>query len=256
MLLLDSSQNLLFSSSSIYAYLIHTYRHSIHYKRMAKYLLETAQRNTRVTTTSANFWDQVAEKYSQQPIADLETYERKLKITQAHMENSMQVLEFGCGTGSTALKHAPYASRIVATDLSNGMLEVGRNRALEAGINNVIFEQSGIEDFTAPDESFDMVLALNLLHLVPDRKHALAKINKLLKPGGIFVSSTVCLADRMWFVRPVIPVMQWLGKAPYVSFIKATQMQSEISEAGFKAEEHWTHGLANSLFMVASKTED
>lgn len=50
---------------------------------------------------------------------------------------------------------------------------------------------------------------------------ALAKIHRLLKPGGFFISSTVCLAEGMWLLRPVIPVLQWLGRAPYVSFVGA-----------------------------------
>ena len=98
-----------------------------------------------------------------------------------------------------------------------------------------------------------MVLALNLLHLLPDRTVALAKIHRLLKPGGIFISSTVCLADRMWFLRPVIPVLQWIGKAPYVSFLGSDEVLREMAEAGFEEQEHWTHGRANSLFLVARK---
>jgi hypothetical protein len=79
------------------------------------------------------------------------------------------------------------------------------------------------------------------------------KIQQLLKPGGLFVSSTVCLADRMWFLRPVIPIMQWMGKAPYVSFVSEAQLLKEVASAGFAAEEHWSHGRTNSLFLVARK---
>jgi ubiquinone/menaquinone biosynthesis C-methylase UbiE len=169
------------------------------------------------------------------------------------MQPDMQVLEFGCGTGSTALEHAPHVSQIVATDVSAAMISIGREKAQHAGINNVSFSQSGVEDFTAPDGSFDMVLALNLLHLVPDHAAAIAKIHQLLKPGGIFISSTVCLADHMWFMRPIIPVMQWLGKAPYVSFLRSQKVLAEATATGFIEHEHWTQGRASSLFLVAEK---
>ncbi len=206
-----------------------------------------------MAVTSADFWDRVAPGYSKQPIADTESYAHKLAATQALMRPDMQVLEFGCGTGSTALEHAPHVAHIVATDVSAAMVGIGRDKAREAGIDNVSFEQAGVEDFKAPDGSYDMVLALNLVHLLPERAAALTKIHRLLKPGGLFVSSTVCLADRMWFLRPVIPVMQWLGKAPYVNFLRAEQVLEEIAAAGFAAQEHWTHGRANSLFLIASK---
>ncbi len=205
--------------------------------------------------TSSEFWDRMASGYSKQPIADAGTYARKLAATQALMRPDMAVLEFGCGTGSTALEHAPHVAHIVATDVSAAMIAIGREKAEHAGLGNVSFRQSGVEDFEAPDDSYDMVLALNLIHLLPDRATALARIHRLLKPGGIFISSTVCLADRMWFLRPVIPVLQWLGKAPYVSFLHAGDVLEEMAEAGFEEQEHWTHGRVNSLFLVAGKVE-
>jgi ubiquinone/menaquinone biosynthesis C-methylase UbiE len=208
-----------------------------------------------VAVTSSDFWDRVAPGYSKQPIADTETYARKLAATQALMRPSMAVLEFGCGTGSTALEHARHVAKIDATDVSAAMIAIAEQKARDAGIGNVSFRQAGVEDFEAPDESYDLVLALNLIHLLPDRRAALAKVHRLLKPGGLFVSSTVCLADRLWLLRPVIPVLQWLGKAPYVSFLRAENMLREVTSAGFEKQEHWTHGRTNSLFLVAGKVE-
>ncbi len=206
-----------------------------------------------MAVTSADFWDRIAPKYSRQPIADPESYARKLAATQGLMQPDMAVLELGCGTGSTALEHAPHVAQIVATDVSAAMIDIARGKAAQAGIENVSFQQAGVEDFEAPDGSFDMVLALNLLHLLPDRAAAMSRIHRLLKPGGYFVSSTVCLADRMWFLRPLIPVLQWVGKAPYVSFVGSGTVLQEAASAGFEDLEHWTHGRANSLFLIARK---
>lgn len=204
-----------------------------------------------MTVTSAEFWDRIASGYSAQPIADEASYARKLAATRAWLRPDMRVLELGCGTGSTALEHAPHVAHVDATDVSAAMIAIGREKAERAGVANVRFRQAGVEDFQAPDGSYDVVLALNLLHLVPDRAAALAKIRRVLKPGGLFVSSTVCLADRLWFLRPVIPVMQWLGKAPWVDFAKSEAVLREIEGAGFVPREHWTHARASSLFVIA-----
>ena len=56
---------------------------------------------------SAKFWNKVAAGYAKQPIADEAADQRKLKVTQEYLQPSMNVLEFGCGTGSTAIVHAP-----------------------------------------------------------------------------------------------------------------------------------------------------
>lgn len=200
------------------------------------------------------FWDRIAFKYSQHAIADMESYSRKLKATQARMSAHMNVLEFGCGTGSTALEHAPHVGHILATDISKEMIKIGNEKVQKAGISNITFKQSGIVELDEPENSFDMVLALNLLHLLPNRAAALKSIHRLLKPGGVFISSTVCLSDRMWFLRPVIPLMQWLGKAPYVEFLGADNVRHEIAALGFDELEYFTHGRSNSLFLISKKT--
>ncbi len=64
------------------------------------------------------FWDKRAAKYAQHPVADQAAYEKKLEITRTHFRPDSEVLETGCGTGSTALAHAPYVKHILATDFS------------------------------------------------------------------------------------------------------------------------------------------
>ena len=206
-----------------------------------------------MTINSSKFWDKIAHKYSERPIADPENYERKLAETQALMRPEMKVLEFGCGTGSTALLHAPNVGHIEATDVSAEMISIARAKAVRAGIDNVTFKKSSVDEFKGSNGSYDMILALNLLHLLPNRAATLSKIYRLLKPGGLLISSTVCLADRMWFLRPVIPVMQWLGSAPYVDFIKAEEIRYEARSRGFEELDCWTHGRANTLFLISAK---
>ncbi|ASP37832.1 SAM-dependent methyltransferase [Bacterioplanes sanyensis] len=205
--------------------------------------------------TSTDFWDKTAQRYSQQAIADPDTYARKLAATQALMQPDMQVLELGCGTGSTALEHAAHVAHITASDISPAMIAIARDKAKQQGVNNIDFQAASIDSFDAPENSFDMILALNLLHLVPDRAAALQNIQRLLKPGGLFISSTACLADRMWYLRPVIKIMQWLNKAPAVSFSKQKDFLAEVSDAGFDIQQQWSHGQANCVFLVARKLD-
>ncbi|GGB66447.1 MULTISPECIES: class I SAM-dependent methyltransferase [Henriciella] len=189
------------------------------------------------TAKDQRFWDKLAAKYASQPIADQESYEKKLEITRKYLTPDSDVFEFGCGTGSTAILHAPYVRHILATDLADNMLAIGRDKAREAGIENVTFECTGIEEFDARGRQFDVVLALNIIHLCRDPLAVMNKARSLLKPGGHFIQSTVCLKDAMPIAPFVIPVMQLIGKAPHVKFLKRDQLFDQIDEAGFHVVE-------------------
>ena len=61
-------------------------------------------------TKPIKFWDKHAEGYSKRPVDDEESYQKKLQITRDYFRPDMEVLEFGCGTGTTAISHAPYVT--------------------------------------------------------------------------------------------------------------------------------------------------
>ena len=84
-------------------------------------------------------WDRIADKYAAQPVADQAAYEHKLAETRKRLSPDMHLLEFGCGTGTTALTHAPYVASIKAIDISNRMIEICRDKAKDKSIANVTF---------------------------------------------------------------------------------------------------------------------
>ena len=74
----------------------------------------------------------------------------------------MELLEIGCGTGSTAIIHAPYVKRIQAIDISSKMIEIAQRKADASKVENINFEQSAIDEFSVPDQSLDAVLGLSI----------------------------------------------------------------------------------------------
>ena len=164
----------------------------------------------------------------------------------------MAVLEFGCGTGSTAIAHAAYVNHIQAIDLSANMLEIARSKAADAGVSNVTFQQASIDAFEAPDESFDAILGLSILHLLTDRNAAIAKVYRMLKPGGIFVSSTVCLGDSMKWLKPIAPTIGRLFGL-VIGVLTSADLLRSLTEAGFTIEQEWQPGPKKAVFIVAKK---
>lgn len=201
---------------------------------------------------STKFWDRMAKGYARRPVADEASYRKKLEITRGYVKPDMAVLEFGCGTGSTAIAHAAYVNHIQAIDLSANMLEIARSKAADAGVSNVTFQQASIDAFEAPDESFDAILGLSILHLLTDRNAAIAKVYRMLKPGGIFVSSTVCLGDSMKWLKPIAPTIGRLFGL-VIRVLTSADLLRSLTEAGFTIEQEWQPGPKRAVFIVAKK---
>jgi ubiquinone/menaquinone biosynthesis C-methylase UbiE len=201
---------------------------------------------------SKQFWDKSAEKYVKSPIKDEATYQKKLAITQEYLNSASQVLEFGCGSGGTAILHAHYVQHIVATDISDKMVEIAQQKAIEAGVGNICFQQGTLDNLNVQDESFDAVLGLNVLHLIEDVDGAINKVYCLLKNDSVFVSSTSLIEEVNIVFRWLISVMQFLGLAPYVSSFSRSQLIAKLMEAGFSIEREWQTSH-ESVFIVAKK---
>ena len=206
-------------------------------------------------TASSRFWDKTAHRYAKSPVSDEATYQRKLAETQSLFTPDMRVLEFGCGTGTTAVHHAPLVQHIDAIDISEHMLEIGRDKASGAGVENITFTRGTLTEFNAAPASLDAVLGLNVLHLLPDRQAVIAEVARILKPGGVFVSSTVCLGHSyLRFLKPLVPLGKLLGLMPDVYVMTEAELASEVTNAGFEIERQWHHGKDGiAVFMIARK---
>lgn len=202
---------------------------------------------------SAKFWDRIANSYSRRPVGDEAAYQKKLRITQDYLKPDMNVLEFGCGTGSTALVHARFVKHILAIDISTKMIGIARDKAKVAGVDNVTFQTAAMDTFEAPEGSYDAVLGLSILHLLHDRDAAIAKVHRMLKPGGVFISGTACIADTMSFFKLIAPIGHWLGLLPLVRIFSETELKNSLVGNGFEIEQEWHPEKSPSVFIVAKK---
>ncbi len=149
----------------------------------------------------ARFWNRIARKYANDPIADQAGYERTLQRVQALLSREHEVLEIGCGTGTTALRLAPATRRLVATDVAEQMIAIAGEKLASQPIPQLEFQLADAEVLVAEQGTYDAVLAFNLLHLVADLPQALSSAINALKPGGLLISKTPCLNE----MNPLIP---------------------------------------------------
>ncbi|SEV96386.1 Ubiquinone/menaquinone biosynthesis C-methylase UbiE [Cognatiyoonia koreensis] len=198
------------------------------------------------------FWDRAAPKYAKDPISDPAAYAATLGRMRHYLQPDHSVLELGCGTGSTALELAPGVRTYLGTDVSSGMIQIARGKLTDDMPADLNFAVGPANEIPAGD--FDAILALNLLHLLPDLEAVVDKIYAALPAGGLFIAKTGLLKDGAWFLRPLIPLMQAVGKAPFVRRLSEQELRDLLGGAGFEIVEDIVQtGLAPRMFTVARK---
>ncbi|MDM7941393.1 MAG: class I SAM-dependent methyltransferase [Hydrogenophaga sp.] len=208
--------------------------------------------------TKALFWDRVAHKYAADPIADLAGYDATLRRVRGLLTDDQDVLEIGCGTGTTALQLAPSTRSLLATDLSANMIAIAREKLASQPVAQLSFAVADADMPSFGQGAYHAVLAFNLLHLVNDLDQAVSVAVQALKPGGLLISKTPCLAEMNPLIpRVALPLMRAIGKAPHVLCFKAGELQSAITRHGMEivsVERHGTRGKDIRCFIVARKT--
>lgn len=203
------------------------------------------------------FWDRIAPKYAADSIADLAGYETTLRRVQGLLSPSQDVLEIGCGTGSTALRMAPFTRSLLATDVSPAMIAIAHQRLAAQPTPQLRFEVADADAMAFGQGAYDAVLAFNVLHLVSDLDAALALLAQALRPGALLISKTPCLAEMNPLVPHVaVPLMRAIGMAPPVLCFSEQRLHAALAQQGLQAvcaERHGTRGKDIRAFVVARK---
>ena len=202
---------------------------------------------------STTFWNRYADRYAKMAVPDPVAYRQKLKRTRAYLTPASRVLEIGCGTGSTAIAHAPHVARIDAVDFSEKMIQIAQAKAAAARIDNIGFREAALEELGPGD--YDMVLALNLIQLLPDPEGGVEQMAGMLRPGGVLVTSTLCLGTggagraMRWLLAPFAA----MGSVPRLSFFDRDRYLRMFESAGLEVVESWSPGRRRAWFDVARR---
>lgn len=206
---------------------------------------------TPAAAAQARFWDRIARKYAADPIADLAGYETTLQRVRELLAPQHSVLEVGCGTGSTALRLAAGTGRWLATDVSREMIAIAGEKLAAAPLPQLHFEVADAEVGVPGGGPYDVLLAFNLLHLVSDLDAALSSLLAAVKPGGLFISKTACLAEMNPLIPYLLlPLMRAFGKAPHALIFDAGQLRSAFERHGWVVDAVERHGSTRKDFRV------
>ena len=142
-----------------------------------------------------NFWDKNAGRYDRFMRKDRAAYDEMYALIRPVVKGKT-VLELATGTGLIAKNIVNAAAHIEASDTSAEMIREAKRRNHSA---KLYFSVQDMFCLPYADESFDVVIVSNALHIVPQPEKALAEIHRVLRDDGVLIAPTFTHAENSFF---------------------------------------------------------
>ena len=142
-----------------------------------------------------NFWDRNAGRYDRFMRKDRAAYEKMYGLIRPVVKGKT-VLELAAGTGLIAKNIVNAAAHIEASDTSAEMIREAKRRNHSA---RLYFSVQDMFCLPYADESFEVVIVSNALHIVPQPEKALAEIHRVLRDDGVLIAPTFTHAENSFF---------------------------------------------------------
>ena len=142
-----------------------------------------------------NFWDRNAGRYDRFMRKDRAAYETMYVLIRPVVKGKT-VLELATGTGLIAKNIVNAAAHIEASDTSAEMIREAKRRNHSA---KLYFSVQDMFCLPYADESFEVVIVSNALHIVPQPEKALAEIHRVLRDDGVLITPTFTHAENSFF---------------------------------------------------------
>lgn len=182
------------------------------------------------------FWNKFAKHY------DLfikktqsEAYESIFKNLNLDLNSNHKALEIGTGTGLIPFVIHSKVSSITATDISPEMIRIAKKRQEELNIQNIDFQVQDCYELKIPNNSFDVVIASNLLHLLYNVELPLNEIKRVLKKDGFFITPTFCVGESMKS-KIISNITGFLSGFKIINKWSFNEFKNILSSHGFKIE--------------------
>lgn len=189
---------------------------------------------------SEAMWDRLANNWDTPDVSLGQNDIRIIEKTKKYLYASDIVLDYGCATGSIAIEIAGIVKEVHGIDISSKMIEIARKKAGVRERDNTSFTHATIFDERLKRESFDLILALSILHLVENPSQVMNRVNQLLKPGGIFISAGPCLGEKtVVSILLNVPVflLSQIGLLPRISFFSVSGLVASMTNEHFQIVE-------------------
>jgi len=182
------------------------------------------------------FWDTVAPFYTLFENIYNGKVNKQLQAEAASLIHASDlVLECACGAGMLSVPIAQNCRKLIATDYSAGMLSQTKKACKK--LSNVTLRRADIMHLNCRDNSFDKVVAGNVIHLLDDPAAALSELLRVCKPGGKLIIPTYINIERNGNPDILVRIFKKLGANFKQQFNFATY-QNFFKEAGYPDAEY------------------
>jgi ubiquinone/menaquinone biosynthesis C-methylase UbiE len=162
------------------------------------------------------FWDFCAPFYDIAEKAGGGVYEKMLETVRGIVPRGATVLEAAAGTGSISLAVSDKAKSVICTDVSKKMLNVAQCKIIRRGANNITIAIQSIYELAYPDNSFDVAIASQILHLIDEPEKAAAELRRVAKTMVILPMSFTKKIKGM--AKLGVDIYRIFGFAPKIEF--------------------------------------
>lgn len=208
------------------------------------------------------FWDSAAYNFDKTEERFESIHKKSREFARKHLHTSHTVLDYGCGTGTTACDLASGVKQIAAIDISSKMIQLAQEKVTAAKIENISLRQGDIFDEDYEAGSFDVILAFNILHTVPDPEAVMQRARELLKPEGLIIAVTPTLRDKLSFLVGLqiwlVQVLCNFGVIPVpIRRLKSSDLDSLMENSTFQiVDSEEMYAGASSYFVVGRKSSE
>lgn len=147
------------------------------------------------------FWDKTAWLYDIAESLNPKAYRGMLKGVTAVVPEGAKVLDCAAGTGELSIAAAVKAESVLCTDMSLPMLEMARKKCAEKGIKNISFGERDILHLPDGDNTYDVSIAGNVLHLLEEPEKAVRELCRVTKDGGRVIVPTFMAKNSNLLVK-------------------------------------------------------
>lgn len=147
------------------------------------------------------FWDKIAGLYDFAESFNPKPYRAMLAGIKAVVPEGANVLDCAAGTGELSIAAAEKAGRVLCTDMSLPMLEQARKKSAKKGIKNISFGERDIFSLPDEDNTYDVSMAGNVLHLLEEPEKAVRELCRVTKHGGRVIVPTFMAKNNSPFIK-------------------------------------------------------